>query len=118
VPDVVLPCLDEAAALPWVLSRMPAGYRPMVADNGSADGSADVARGGYGARVVDVPRQGFAADCHAGLLAATDDVVVCFLDADASLDPAAVPAVVPADLRTGRADVPRGQRPGYGDLPR
>lgn len=46
MPDVVLPCLDEAAALPWVLSRMPAGYRPMVADNGSADGSADVARGG------------------------------------------------------------------------
>jgi hypothetical protein len=32
--DVVLPCLDEAAALPWVLARMPAGYRPIVVDNG------------------------------------------------------------------------------------
>ena len=25
--DAVLPCLNEAAALPWVLSRMPTGYR-------------------------------------------------------------------------------------------
>jgi len=36
VPDVVLPCLDEAGALPWVLTRLPAGYRAIVADNGSA----------------------------------------------------------------------------------
>jgi glycosyltransferase involved in cell wall biosynthesis len=41
--DVVLPCLNEAAALPWVLSRMPDGYRAIVADNGSTDGSAAVA---------------------------------------------------------------------------
>jgi len=41
--DVVLPCLDEAAALPWVLSRIPAGFRAIVADNGSTDGSAEVA---------------------------------------------------------------------------
>jgi len=60
-----------ARSMPWVLARMPAGYRPMVADNGSADGSADVARQ-YGARVVDVPRRGFGGACHAGLLAATD----------------------------------------------
>ena len=42
--DVVLPCLNEAAALPWVLDRMPAGWRPIVADNGSTDCSAQVAR--------------------------------------------------------------------------
>ena len=41
--DVVLPCLNEAGALPWVLSRMPLGYRPIVADNGSTDDSAAVA---------------------------------------------------------------------------
>src|SRR5947208_16981246 len=29
VPDVILPVLDEAEALPWVLQRMPAGYRPI-----------------------------------------------------------------------------------------
>ncbi len=51
--DIVLPCLDEAAALPWVLSRIPAGARAIVVDNGSTDGSADIARaaGGVGRRV-------------------------------------------------------------------
>ncbi|GAB3870690.1 hypothetical protein GCM10029964_005660 [Kibdelosporangium lantanae] len=36
--DVVLPCLNEAAALPVVLAALPAGYRPIVVDNGSTDG--------------------------------------------------------------------------------
>src|SRR5438270_762850 len=57
--DVVLPCLDEAGALPWVLSRMPAGYRPIVVDNGSTDGSAEiaaqlVAAAGHGWRIGEV----------------------------------------------------------------
>ena len=67
--DVVLPCLDEAAALPWVLARIPAGWRAIVVDNGSTDGSADLARA-LGATVVHEPRRGFGAACHAGLLAA------------------------------------------------
>ena len=87
--DVILPCLNEAGALPWVLSRMPRGYRPIVADNGSSDGSADVAAS-YGARVVHVPQRGFGAACHAGLLEASSDLV-CVMDADASFDPADLP---------------------------
>ena len=102
--DVVLPCLDEAAALPWVLDRMPHGYRAIVADNGSTDGSADIAAD-LGARVVHEPRRGFGAACHAGLLAATSDIV-CLMDADGSLDPAELPKVVDllttADLALGR----------------
>lgn len=90
--DVVLPCLDEAAALPWVLGRMPDGYRAIVVDNGSTDGSAEVAAA-HGALVVHEARRGFGAACHAGLLAATSDIV-CFMDADASLDPAELPRVV------------------------
>jgi hypothetical protein len=31
--DVILPCLNEAQALPWILGRMPADYRPIVVDN-------------------------------------------------------------------------------------
>ena len=88
---VVLPVLDEAAALPWVLSRLPSGYEPLVVDNGSTDGSGDVARR-LGARVVVEPRRGFGAACWTGLAAADGDVV-CFMDADASLDPADLPAV-------------------------
>jgi glycosyltransferase involved in cell wall biosynthesis len=107
VPDVVLPVLDEAGSLPWVLARIPAGYRPIVVDNGSSDGSAQVAAA-LGALVVDEPRRGFGAACLAGLLAATDDVV-CFLDADGSLDPADLP-VVAGPVVAGRADLVLGAR--------
>lgn len=104
--DVVLPCLDEAASLPWLLPRMPYGYRPIVADNGSTDGSPEIARE-YGAEVVHVPRRGFGAAAHAGLEAATAELV-CFLDADGSFDPAQLPrvaepvAVRDAELMLGR----------------
>lgn len=107
VIDVVLPCLDEAEALPWVLDRMPDGYRPIVADNGSGDGSAAVAER-HGAVVVHEPRRGFGAACHAGLLAATSDVV-CFMDADASLDPAELPRVA-EPVGAGAADLVLGRR--------
>src|SRR5438067_4603329 len=83
--DVVLPVLDEAEALPWVLGRMPSDYRAIVVDNGSTDGSAGIAER-HGALVVAEPRRGFGAACWAGLTTATADVV-CFLDADGSLDP-------------------------------
>ena len=109
MPDVVLPCLDEAAALPWVLDRMPPGYRAVVADNGSTDGSADVARA-HGALVVDASPRGFGAACHAGLLAtAPADGVVCFLDADGSLDPRELPRVADPVL-AGEADLVLGRR--------
>jgi glycosyltransferase involved in cell wall biosynthesis len=105
--DVVLPCLNEAGALPWVLSRMPLGYQPIVADNGSTDDSAAIAVG-FGARVVHVPQRGFGAACHAGLLAATSDVV-CVMDADASFDPGDLPAVADP-VKDGRADLMLGRR--------
>jgi glycosyltransferase involved in cell wall biosynthesis len=72
--DVVLPCLNEAQALPWILERMPAGYRAIVVDNGSTDGSADLARR-LGAHVVHESRRGFGAAAHAGLLAATAPIL-------------------------------------------
>lgn len=105
--DVVLPALDEADALPWVLERMPPGHRPLVVDNGSTDGTADVARA-HGAIVVAEPRRGFGAACHAGLLAATADVVA-FCDADASLDPGLLPLLTDP-VRDGAADLVVGRR--------
>ncbi|WP_344659703.1 glycosyltransferase family 2 protein [Catenulispora subtropica] len=105
--DVILPCLDEAGALPFVLSRMPSHYRAIVVDNGSSDGSPEVAAR-LGARVVHEPHRGFGAACHAGLLAATADVV-CFLDCDGSFDPADLPKVA-GPVLAGRADLFLGQR--------
>ncbi|MBN6052494.1 glycosyltransferase family 2 protein [Nonomuraea sp. RK-328] len=105
--DVVLPCLDEEAALPWVLGRMPDRFRPIVVDNGSTDGSARVAAE-LGATVVTEPRRGFGAACHAGLMAATTDVI-CFMDADASLDPRQLPLVA-EPVMDGEAELVLGRR--------
>jgi glycosyltransferase involved in cell wall biosynthesis len=107
MPDVVLPCLNEAGALSWVLSRLPPGYRAIVADNGSTDGSAQIAAD-HGALVVHVPQRGFGAAAQAGLEAATDDVV-CFCDADASMDPRQLPRVADPVL-AGKADLVLGRR--------
>lgn len=107
VVDVVLPCLNEKGALPWVLSRMPEGYRAIVVDNGSTDGSAELAAG-LGAMVVREGRRGFGAAAHAGLLAATSQYVA-FCDCDGSLDPAQLPRIL-APLMEGAADLVLGSR--------
>lgn len=93
VPDVVIPVLDEAAALPGLLASMPGGYRPIVVDNGSCDGSGAIARE-QGAEVVTESRRGFGAACWAGLVASDpSDGVICFMDGDGSLDPGELPRV-------------------------
>ena len=107
MPDVVLPVLDEAAALPWVLGSLPPGYRPIVVDNGSTDGSGRIARE-LGGRVVDEPRRGFGAACWAGLVAAENDVI-CFMDCDGSLDPRELPRVAEPVL-AGRWDLGLSRR--------
>ena len=109
MPDVVLPCLDEAGALPWVLGRIPEGYRPIVADNDSTDGSAEIAQR-HGARVVQARPRGFGAACHAGLAASdSEDRIVCFVDADGSFDPQQLPRVAQPVL-DGVADLVLGRR--------
>ncbi|MFF2810395.1 glycosyltransferase family 2 protein [Streptomyces sp. NPDC058000] len=104
---VVLPCLDEAGALPWVLARIPDGWQAIVVDNGSTDGSPEVARS-WGATVVSEPQRGFGAACHAGLLAARADIV-CFCDCDASLDPGHLVPFV-GQVVAGEADLVLGRR--------
>ncbi|MGX7672895.1 glycosyltransferase family 2 protein [Plantactinospora sp. DSM 117369] len=105
--DVVLPCLDEAAALPAVLAALPPGYQAVVVDNGSTDGSPEVAAA-HGARVVSESRRGYGAAVHAGLLAAEAELV-CVLDADGSFDPGELPRLV-APVLADRADLAVGRR--------
>jgi glycosyltransferase involved in cell wall biosynthesis len=105
--DVILPVLDEADAIGGVLEAMPEGFEPLVVDNGSSDGSAEIAAA-HGARVVRELRRGFGAACFAGLQAARSDVV-CFMDCDGSLDPAELERVA-GPVLAGTADLVLGAR--------
>ncbi len=107
VPDVILPVLNEALALPRVLAAIPDGYRPIVVDNGSSDGSGELAAD-LGALVVSEPRRGFGAACHAGLLAAGQEIV-CVMDCDDSFDPRELPRLV-EPVQRGRAELALGWR--------
>ncbi|MCT7658479.1 glycosyltransferase family 2 protein [Mycobacterium deserti] len=109
---VVLPCLNEAESLPGVLAQMPDGYRALVVDNNSTDGTGDVARE-HGAEVVEEAQPGYGSAVHAGVVAATTPIVAV-IDADGSLDPGALPALVAeldgADMVIGRRRAAPGLR--------
>jgi len=110
---VILPCLNEAESLPAILAVLPDGYRALVVDNNSTDGTATVARA-HGADVITELEPGYGAAVHAGVLAAQTSTVAV-LDADGSLDPRALPYLVAmldrgADLAIGRRRAVPGLR--------
>jgi glycosyltransferase involved in cell wall biosynthesis len=87
--SVVLPCLNEAETLETCIRKAQQSIAELgvagevvVADNGSTDGSQDIARG-LGARVVDVPRRGYGAALMAGIEASHGEYVL-MADADDS----------------------------------
>ncbi|RMG15678.1 MAG: glycosyltransferase family 2 protein [Planctomycetota bacterium] len=112
---VVIPALDEAAAIGKVLDALPRAHVRwiVVADNGSRDATArEAAR--RGAWVVYEPRRGYGAACLRALQACRrlpggPPEVVCFLDADFSDYPEELPAVV-GPVLAGEADLVVGSR--------
>jgi glycosyltransferase involved in cell wall biosynthesis len=103
--SVVMPCLDEAetlgACIDQALRAMAAhgiAGEIVVADNGSTDGSADIART-RGARVVSVPERGYGAALMGGITGARGTYVI-MADADASYDLGEIPRIL-AKLREG-----------------
>ena len=112
--DVVMPALNEERAIGRVLADIPWELvrRVVVADNGSTDATADVARAG-GAEVVAAPQRGYGAACLAALAHVRLDPpdIVVFLDADYSDHPEELPAVAGPVMR-GTHDLVIGSRAG------
>ena len=104
---VVLPCLNEAAALPGVLGAIPTGWSALVVDNGSTDDSAEIAIR-WGAEVVHEARPGYGAAVHAGIEAAQTPIVAV-IDGDGSMDPGELTDFVDL-IRSDRADLVCGRR--------
>lgn len=106
---VVVPALNEAQNLPFVLPRIPRGvYEVILVDGNSIDGTVEVAQSLYpGIRIVQQQGRGKGNALRAGFAAATGDIIV-MLDADGSTDPAEIPAFV-GPLLAG-ADFVKGSR--------
>jgi glycosyltransferase involved in cell wall biosynthesis len=107
VCDLILPCRDEAPALRRLLAAVPDAFSVLVVDNASTDDTADVAAG-LGARVVREPRPGYGAAVHAGVEAATADLVAV-MDGDGSFDAQDLLGLL-QQVEQGRADLATGRR--------
>jgi glycosyltransferase involved in cell wall biosynthesis len=89
--SVVMPCLDEAETIETCIAKAQASIARLgirgevvIADNGSSDGSREIARA-MGARVVEVSTRGYGAALQEGIQAARGEFVIMG-DADDSYD--------------------------------
>lgn len=108
---LVIPALNEAAVIAGTLRTVPQDLFSLVivADNGSTDGTAEIAERA-GATVVREPVRGYGVACQRALRAIPEGTgAVAFMQADGSEDPAEAAALL-APIFDGRADLVIGSR--------
>ena len=108
---LIIPALNEEPAIAQALDSVPRNLycEIIVADNGSRDRTAEIARA-HGATVVSEPQRGYGAACLRAIAALPADIdAVVFMDADASDDPAEA-ALLLKPIFEGRADLVIGSR--------
>ncbi len=106
---VIIPALNEERAIGRVLAEIPSWVdRVVVADNGSTDRTAEIARAA-GATVVAEAFPGYGAACLAGLTHAGDADIVVFVDGDYSDHPEEMTSLVDP-ISAGTADMVIGSR--------
>lgn len=111
VVAAVIPALDEEDAIGALLAAIDRSVvrDVLVGDNGSRDGTAEIALRA-GAEVVRVEERGYGAACQGALTRLRDDVtIVLFIDADGSDDPSEIAALL-APIVKGEADLVIGSR--------
>jgi len=107
--DVIIPTLNEAESLRYVLSEIPneAVSEVILVDGGSMDDTVPIAKAG-GARVVIEKQRGYGLACTTGVNHADGDILV-FMDGDGADNPSQIPALINPIL-TGQADMVLGSR--------
>jgi glycosyltransferase involved in cell wall biosynthesis len=107
---VIVPALNEVGAIGSVVAEIHAAVdaEVIVVDNGSSDGTADVARRA-GARVIDCYERGYGKACLKGIAATAAKEAVVFIDGDGSMAATDIPALV-APILDDRADIVCGAR--------
>lgn len=106
---VIIPALNEAASIEGaVKAAFTVAERVIVADNGSSDGTGEIAAGA-GADVIRVERPGYGRACLAGIEAAADSAIILFMDGDGADHPGDLPALI-RPIRDGTADFVIGAR--------
>jgi len=107
---VVIPAQNEEKAIGKVIAEIPDWVSEViVADNGSTDATAQVAKK-HGATVVPVPVPGYGRACLGGIGAAGEYDIIVFLDGDASDYPEDMDDLV-RPIRDNEADMVIGSRP-------